>query len=968
MAGVKIPVQAQFDASDVDKVLAELTQEVNKLGSTVAGANRVKFNPIDKASMADLQKLQAQFDSLLKVSNDFKKRMKDTGQAGTDFFKVDFDKMYPDPNSRARQMRKAYEYVTAGTGASFSALPSPPGSGGRIGTDDTAGKREWDRRQGGGSGGGNGGGGGNGSPASSWGSAGRKILGSGLRSMGGAGGAAAGAMDGLAGGIGGPLILANLIAQGVSAVVGMVKAKIGDAQQLDIGYDTLKRQLGDVGVGFNDLKTSLSNASWGFSATYEETLKVAEAFSRAAGTFGKDSKTLAGEVEIAGGFARSYGIDPSRSGAFFGQMRQSGVTSDENSSKRLALMIGETVAKSGASSKMDEVLAAIAGFSQQQARIGMAPANVSGFLGEFAGMANSGPGTDPQSIMNLLSTVNGAIQRGGNAGDGGRNFMYASLGKRNGLDPIMTGALEEQGMFGTMGGAFGDKSAMARFGAQYHVRMPTLGASSGQTNFSSIMASLKTQYARNPELMLSAMSNMFGIGLNQSAALATANPQSVGGAASRLSRLHLDFAKVNATGIQRLSDIEADKGLSDVQKDQQFKAVYDKNQQATQGSEIRDGLTGVSKVITDMADKMVPLTTTIMNSVVFMAGGGKRSQRQIVEANADAEHTDRQAQIDAGIKQRSDAARKDFAKRGGDLLKESRQYSGTPRGAAAQAEYNRLRALVDGQGSDPQSVQENALEQQRWSAEKSQADASISSPGTQSLKDADWLKAAASETDKLDKLPAGTTMAQFERESKFDPTAVSSAGAMGMAQVMPDTLVSLQKQLGRKLNPYDPHDAVVIQRELMRQNMAKFNNLPDALRAYNKGWDPSKWNNPETQSYAPAIMGRTSAFASVPSDKVPAELKNSQAKADARGEAEYWNAKTPQDRAATAAALGYTPSISSARVPATDAASKPGNNGDNRKQWFAFEHNITLQYPNGQPAAPLAQVTKEVGPPRPAGT
>src|SRR5579864_6440408 len=111
MAGVKIPVEAQFNASDIDKMLSQLTQEVNKLGSTVGAANKVKFNPIDKASMGDLQKVQAQFESLLKISADFKKRLKDTGQSGTDFFNIDFSKMYSDPNSRARQMRKAFEYV-----------------------------------------------------------------------------------------------------------------------------------------------------------------------------------------------------------------------------------------------------------------------------------------------------------------------------------------------------------------------------------------------------------------------------------------------------------------------------------------------------------------------------------------------------------------------------------------------------------------------------------------------------------------------------------------------------------------------------------------------------------------------------------------------------------------------------------------------------------------------------------------
>jgi soluble lytic murein transglycosylase-like protein len=916
MAGVQIPVSAQFDASDIDKVLSQLTQEVNQLGSTVAGANKVKFNPIDKATMADLQKVQAQFESLLKISGDFRKRLRDTGQTGTDFFKIDFSKMYPDQNSRARQMRKAYEYVTAGTGAGFQAIEQPAAPGGKYGTDDIAGKREWDRRQAANDG--------NVSPAPTWGSAGRKILGSGLRAMGGAGGAAASAMEGAAAGFTGPMIIADLIARGVSAVAGAVKAKIGAAQQLDIGYDTLKRQIGDVGVGFRELKTSLENASWSFGATYEETQKVAAAFSHAAGSFGKDAKTLAEEVAVAGGFARSYGIDPARAGAFFGQMRQTGVTSDESGSKRLALMIGETVAQSGASAKMDDVLAAIAGFTQQQARMGMAAPNVSGYLGEFAGLAGSGtPGTDAQSISNLLSSVNNAVQRGGNAGEAGKNFMYMALGKRNGLDPIMTGALEEQGMFGTMGGAFGAGSAMSRFGEKYHVRMPTLGASSGQTNFSSIMASLKRQYASNPELMLSAMSNMFGISLNQSAALATNDEKSVNNTSARLSRLKLDLSKVNATGIERLTHIEADKSLSSDEKDRQFKAVYDKNQEKTQGTEIRDGLTGVQKVITDMADKMVPLTTSIMNSVVFLAGGGVRSQRQIEEANNKAEHDDNVGQINAAADEKRKAARqakKEFDAKGPELYNKTTdmRLSAAER-ASAQKEYDRLKAAADTSSVDIEQKAATQYEDQRLAARNK-----YGSPGTQSLQNADWLKAAAAETDRLDKLPAGTTMSQFYQESKFDPAATSGKGAMGLAQVMPDTLRALEKQLGKQLNPYDPHDAVTIQREVMRQNMAKFGNLPDALSAYNKGWDRSKWNNAETRAYAPAIMGRAAEFA---------------------------NAPIPKD----------------ADTKAAEAASKSTGTDKPVSVRVSVDNHHTFNMPNGQPAA-VNTVSTGFGAPAPSGT
>ncbi|TAM06379.1 MAG: lytic transglycosylase domain-containing protein [Paraburkholderia sp.] len=906
MSSVKIPIQVDVDPGAAEKALAQLTSDMNKMGASIAQANKQTFNPVGKTAMADLLKMQAQFESLVKISGDFRKRLKETGQQGMDFFSLDFAKLYSDPSSRARQMRKAFDYVTNGVAGGFSAPAAPapaPGGGGSGGGNG---------RSGGGSGGGgnNGGGnaGGGNTPASTWGSAGRKILGSGLRSLGGAGSAAAGAMEGMAGGIAGPMILANLVAHGVSAVVGAVKEKIGAAQQLDIGYDTLKRQTGDVGVGFERLKVSLQDASWSFSATYEETLKVADAFAHAAGTFGKATEHLAGEAAIAGGFARSFGIDPARSAQFFGTMRANGVTSDENGSKKLALMVGEAVAKSGSSAKMDDVLEAIASFTQQQTRFGMASANTAGWLGEFTGLtASHTPGTDPQAVAALLSSVNSAIQHGGNAGEAGQNFMYRALGSRNGLDPIQTQILQEQGLAGTMGGTFGVGSEWETFSRKYHVRSPSLGASSGQMNFTSIMDSLKANYASNPELMLSAMSRMFGISVNQAMKLADVDPVRVNGTASRLSRLKLDLSKVNATGIERLTSIEANGSLSSDEKDRQFKDVYDKNQEKTPGTEVRDAVSGVQKAITDMADKLVPLTTSILNGITYMAGGnGKMSQRQIEQAVNKAERDDSVGQINAkadAARKAARAAKQEFQAKGADLYQKTTDMRLSPaERAAAQKEYDRLKSAADTSGIDAEQKSATELADQRLAARNG-------TPGTQGgLRNASWLRAAAAETDRLDKLPAGTTMAQFERESQFDPAALSAKGAMGLAQVMPDTLAALEKQLGRKLNPYDPKDAVIIQRELMRQNMAKFGNVSDALKAYNGGWDKSKWGNAETSAYAPGVIGRASEFASAP-----------------------------------------MPSGAGGKGGAAD--------GDNRKQWFAFEHNIQLTMPNGQPAGSLRTVS-----------
>ena len=258
------------------------------------------------------------------------------------------------------------------------------------------------------------------------------------------------------------------------------------------------------------------------------------------------------------------------------------------------------------------------------------------------------------------------------------------------------------------------------------------------------MASLKRQYANNPELMLSAMSNLFGISINQSAALASTNEVGVNNTASRLSRLHLDLSKVNATGIERLTAIESDGALSNDQKDKQFKDVYDKNQEKTPGTEVRDAVSGVQKAVTDMADKMVPLTTSILTGITYMAGGGKMSQRQLVQAVNKAERDDNVSQINAQADAERKAARgakQEFNAKGQELYRQTTDMRLSPeQRAAAQKEYDRLQAAADTSGVDADQKTATALEDERLATRNKMT------PGTQSgLRNASWLRAAAAE-------------------------------------------------------------------------------------------------------------------------------------------------------------------------------------------------------------------------------
>ncbi|HEY7122898.1 MAG TPA: lytic transglycosylase domain-containing protein [Ktedonobacterales bacterium] len=127
---------------------------------------------------------------------------------------------------------------------------------------------------------------------------------------------------------------------------------------------------------------------------------------------------------------------------------------------------------------------------------------------------------------------------------------------------------------------------------------------------------------------------------------------------------------------------------------------------------------------------------------------------------------------------------------------------------------------------------------------------------------------------------------QIWRESKFNPDAVSSAGAVGIAQFLPDTAASLG------IDPKDPTQALDAAAKLDKERLGQYEqrakNLADhyggqsahygyglVLAAYNAGagalesawrqtfadsWPPGPWSwldlmGEETQNYVPAILG-----------------------------------------------------------------------------------------------------------------
>ena len=87
----------------------------------------------------------------------------------------------------------------------------------------------------------------------------------------------------------------------------------------------------------------------------------------------------------------------------------------------------------------------------------------------------------------------------------------------------------------------------------------------------------------------------------------------------------------------------------------------------------------------------------------------------------------------------------------------------------------------------------------------------------------------------------------------------SPAGAEGHFGLMPTTRSTMEKRFGTSIDPYDFGQSLFTAAHLIQENLGKFKKLPDALRAYNGGWNPKTWGNAETAAYAGKVLGDSEA-------------------------------------------------------------------------------------------------------------
>lgn len=131
--------------------------------------------------------------------------------------------------------------------------------------------------------------------------------------------------------------------------------------------------------------------------------------------------------------------------------------------------------------------------------------------------------------------------------------------------------------------------------------------------------------------------------------------------------------------------------------------------------------------------------------------------------------------------------------------------------------------------------------------------------------DALRLSAAAVNAARRNGLPPEFLAATLLQESAFDPQAMSSAGAVGIAQFEPDTAQSIG------IDPFDPFDAIDGAAQLLAQYVRAYdgrypNPYAAALAAYNAGPGAVEQYRgvppyPETRDYINDIVDRWAKIA-----------------------------------------------------------------------------------------------------------
>lgn len=818
---IKVPISASLNQGDINQQIRAIEKAFNELGKSAEKAGKIKFTPISNTTLEQAKEIRKQFEAMVRLSPGLQSAMAAGSQQGKRFEQVDWSEVWTNEQQRYNHAQTVLSRIGPGSmqaipqasGTGGGQPPLPPGGGA---SSPGAGRGFWRSAMAGGIAGG---------------------VGTAFGQIGGLGGAlASGAITG--GLAGGPI---GAAVGAFTASLSTLLGSLGEARDVAVSLDSLKRQLGDVNISFTDLRKNTRGLADEYALSDAEASSLTSAFAARAGNRAGGTSDLLGGASVGIGFARSFGMDPRAGVDFFGRMRGAGVTQNAEGDKRLAVMIGEAVARAGDFPRMSEVLGSLGNYMEHAARASLSSPGAAGWLAQYSALSQGGlAGMNPQTAASMIGNVDNAIRAGGIT-EAGKNFMSLTLQREMGLDPIQARLQLEGGAFGTGRGAFGPDSASSRFYARFGGGAPFASWGSDVSNISMLQNSLIKAYrGKSPNLMADAFSNTFGTTLNQSMAWLATDPSQVDGMSKRLSRLGINWKDVNASGIARLSSIEANGNLSESEKDVRARQAAEQSQEKTEGSEARKAMIATSNAVIRLSGEGLPMLSNIQMAVLKIAGIDPYGpQRKALE---DARN-DRIKAIDQGPlgKAYRDAKAKFDYNTG---------WGARTTGIGLSDEQKALKADMDAKADALLAA--TGQEQARYARERKALESG--SPGTGGL--SDEVAARAIQEDQSFGFAPGTTAGLIMQESSGNRFAVSSKGAKGILQIMPENVANLSKEAGRQLDPTNVDDAFSMYHSLMLERQKKYNgNTEKMLRSYHGGYDEDNWGKINAD-YVPAIGRR----------------------------------------------------------------------------------------------------------------
>lgn len=662
MADIKIGVGGDVGAAKA--ALNVMTAAANDMAKAIADANKTPFKAVGLEQAAkDIARLNKGFQDAIKLSASLRNALKNSGQnPDAGIFNIDWTRTGLDPNAAQKLRNRAFSYAARGTAwdqTNVPASPPAPASGGASG---------------GASGSGSGGGGVGRRPTredddgpglgSRMGHAVLRGVGGPVGQIGGealdgasSGAAAGGVMGGAAGMVKGGLI-------GIGLAAAMKLGQMGTegysmARDRDLGLDTLKRQMGDLGVSFDELKRMSEAASDGLGVNAQEFAQLEQQQLTASSGFYRHPVDVADATRASVGFAHAYGMDPSQAVAAFGSMQRGGFRDPH----QLAADIAEAIEHAGNKALPAEVLQALQQVTTTSARLALSIPNIGAAGSAYASMLqNGGPGMTPSTALGIISQSNSAVSNMGAAGEAGQNFTYQALQAQGSLSPIEAMALSAGGMFGTRDNVFGAGTDLGQYMAENGLgdelkRLRGNGEQGSVTNFDALKDKLNRDF-KDPMWRLNAAQRFFGVSSpQQAAALMRMDDKDFGGLSDSLNRAGVGLGDVNESGLRTLASIgraktpeelnkvyaditartgagslSADErshldsmkasGNEDAFKDALIKVMAGKEQQETTGSDIRKSTASLENIQIALGDKIVPAINDIRDAVLFSVGKG----------------------------------------------------------------------------------------------------------------------------------------------------------------------------------------------------------------------------------------------------------------------------------------------------------------------------------------------------------